>query len=622
MPKSGGGRATLIGAGGLAIMIFAAGLTYFWREFRGLSELQAKGVHQLELYANGLQSELDRFLYVPGLVELARDVLAVIEAPVDALRRQNANAYLERLNERAGTNVIYVLDVSGKVLASSNWQQPDSFVGMDFSFRPYFQIASHGERGRFFGVGTTSGQPGYYFSHPIRRDGKLAGVAAVKVSLDRVEQSWSGGEEGVLLADGHGVVVLASEPAWKFTTLRPLDEHTRAELLRTRQFDRKTLRRLDLNVIDELGSGLRIVSLSESSATGTFHKPAQEFLAQIRPMANSDWELMVLSKLDPVRVAALGDSMLAGVVAAFGWMLLLYLNERRRNIKVSLAAKEALERAYGELERRVRERTTDLTAANARLQAEIEERERTERHLQTTENELVQAGKLAVLGQLSTGITHELNQPLAALRTLSDNTIKFLQRGDLETAQANLTTIGQLVERMGHITGQLKVFARKAPSQPRLVEAHKAIRNALLLLNPRIRKEGVHLELDCPERSPTIFCDQNRLEQVLINLIGNALDATKTSEAKRLWVGCETDGDRVVIRVRDGGSGLTEEAKRRLFEPFFTTKEPGAGLGLGLAISSGIVRECGGTLFGDNHPEGGAIFCLELPLVPAEDGPA
>lgn len=620
MPNFGGGRATLIGAGGLVIMILAAGLTYLWREFRGLSELQAKGVHRLELYANGLQSELDRFLYVPGIVELERDVLAVIEAPADAARRRNANAYLERLNERAGTNVIYVFDTAGVVLASSNWRQPDSFVGMNFSFRPYFQVAAHGERGRFFGIGTASGQPGYYFSHPIRRDGKLVGVAAVKVSLDRVEQSWTGGEDGVLLVDGYGVVVLASEPAWKFTTLRPLDEHARAELLRTRQFDRKTLQPLDLSVIDELGKGLRIVSLGENSPVGAFGDLAQEFLAQARPMINSDWELMVLSKLDPVRVAALGDGMLAAVIAAFGWMLLLYLNERRRNINVSLAAKEALERAYGELELRVRERTVDLTAANARLQAEIEERERAERHLRTTENELVQAGKLAVLGQLATGITHELNQPLAALRTLSDNTIKFLRRGDLETAQANLSTIGQLVERMGHITGQLKVFARKAPSQPRPVQIGKAIRNALLLLDPRIRKEGVRLELDCPERSPAAFCDQNRLEQVLINLIGNALDAIKTAEVKRLRVACEEDGARVVVRIRDSGPGLTEEAKRRLFEPFFTTKEPGAGLGLGLAISSGIVRECGGVLSGDSHPEGGAIFSLELPLVVGEDG--
>lgn len=616
MLNSQGVRATLVGAGGFVVVVLAAWLTYRWSEFRDLAEIRARANHRLELYANNLKSEFDRFLYIPGIVDLERDIFAILETPSDPAQRQNANIYLERLNERTSAGVIYVLNDSGVVLASSNWRQPDSFVDMNFSYRPYFQTALHGERGQFFGVGTTSGQPGYYFSHPIRRDGGVIGVAVVKFSLDALERSWSGDEGRVLLVDGNGVVIQSSDQAWKFTTLRPLDESVRAELSRTRQYNQKSLRSLGMVVVDDLGDGLSIISFrAGNSEASLFANPAREFLAQTWQVANSDWELMVLSELDTVRATALDHGALAMTTAAFGWMVLLFLNERRRNIKISLAAKEALERAYGELEQRVRERTADLTAANARLQAEIEERERTERHLRTTENELVQAGKLAVLGQLATGITHELNQPLAALRTLSDNTVKFLRRGDLETAQANLTTIGQLVERMGHITAQLKVFARKSPSRSQPVDIRQAVQNALLLLDPRAREEGVRLEIGFPERALIARCDQNRLEQVLINLIGNALDALKAVAVKQLWIAGEAEGGCVIIRIRDSGPGLDAETRRHLFEPFFTTKESGVGLGLGLAISSGIVREFGGTLHGDNHAEGGAVFCVKLPAV-------
>ena len=592
----------------------AAWLAYRWSEFHDLAELQSRASHRLELYANGLKSELDRFLYIPGIVELERDILAILETPSDPTRRQNANVYLERLNERTRAGVIYLLDHSGRVLASSNWHQPDSFVGMDFSYRPYFQTALRGEHGHFFGVGTTSGLPGYYASHPVRREGQIVGVAVVKFSLDALERSWSGDEGRVLLVDGNGVVIQSSDQAWKFTTLRPLHPSVQDELARTRQYDKKVLRPLDMVVIDDLGNRLQIVSFqTEHLEAGLFNDVGREFFAQSWRVADSDWELMVLSEFDTVRATAINHGALATTTAAFGWMLLLFLNERHRNVKISLAAKAALERAYGELEQRVQERTADLTTANARLQAEIEERERTERDLRTTENELVQAGKLAVLGQLATGITHELNQPLAALRTLADNTIKFLQRGDLETARSNLATIGQLVERMGHITGQLKVFARKSPPRPQPVEVHTSVRNALLLLDSRVRKEGVRVEVAEPEQSLVARCDPIRLEQVLINLIGNALDAMKGAAVKHLWIRCAAEHDHIVIHIRDSGSGLDEEIQQHLFEPFFTTKEPGVGLGLGLAISAGITREFGGVLHGSNHPEGGAVFTIELP---------
>jgi len=227
---------------------------------------------------------------------------------------------------------------------------------------------------------------------------------------------------------------------------------------------------------------------------------------------------------------------------------------------------------------------------------------------------LVQAGKLAVIGQLSTGIAHELNQPLAALRTLSGNGVRFLERGDLDTTRTNLERIAQLVDRMGLITGQLRTFARKSSGQLQAVPLCRALDNALSLLEPRLTQANAEIRRRCPEPGPIALCDINRLEQVLINLIGNALDAMHGQPAPCIELGCESVGRQARLSVRDFGPGLDEDAISHLFEPFFTTKEAGVGLGLGLAISAGIVSDFGGTLCGANHPAGGALFTLEIPL--------
>ena len=286
---------------------------------------------------------------------------------------------------------------------------------------------------------------------------------------------------------------------------------------------------------------------------------------------------------------------------------------RRRHLQDRLAAREALQKAHDELERKVEERTADLSAANRQLQAEIVERVRAERTLRAAQDELIQAGKLAVIGQLSTGIAHELNQPLTALSTLSGNAVRFLERGDEATARSNLERIAQLVDRMGLITGQLKTFARKSSGTPQPVDLKQVVAHALALLDQRLRGNRAQVVTTFPDGPFFGLCDANRLEQVVINLIGNALDAMTRQPNPRIEIDGEKHGETMRLQVRDHGEGLSEEARSRMFEPFFTTKEPGIGLGLGLAISAGIIRDFGGTLTGGNHAGGGAIFCLEIP---------
>ena len=581
----------------------------------GLADLQATGLHRLDLYTASLEREIGKYAFLPGTLGLERDVLALLGHPGDSALAPRVSAYLEQLNERAGTLAIYLVDTTGHVVASSNWRRADSFLGEDLAFRPYFRDAMANGSGRFFGIGTTRGEPGYYLASALADESRTLGVAVIKVSLEQLENSWTTVEAPAIVSDENGVVILGSVADWKFTTLRPLDEKTRSAFDQTQQYNRRALKPLGMNELRELDHGARLVRIAKDGPEMVSVYPvAGRFLAQSRPLPGTPWTLTVLSHLEQVDDIAQSRATVAVVVTALLFMLGLMANERRRHLKDRLAAREALQKAHDELELKVEERTADLSAANQLLQDEVTERIRAERTLRAAQDELVQAGKLAVIGQLSTGIAHELNQPLTALRTLSGNSMRFLDRGDLATTRANLERIAQLADRMGAITGQLRTFARKSGGQLQPVSLYRALDNALALLDSRLAQANADVCRSCPLPAPIALCDVNRLEQVLINLIGNALDAMDGQPAPRIEIGCEVVGRKAWLAVRDHGPGLDDEVISHLFEPFFTTKQAGVGLGLGLTISAGIVRDFGGTLTGANHPDGGAVFTLEIPL--------
>ncbi len=603
----------------LVVTVTATGvLTYRWSLENGFADVRARGEHRLDLYSGSLEREIARYGNVPSILGLDRDVIGLLSShQTDATATRRINLFLERLNGRAGTTTIYIMDVSGKVVASSNWQRPDSFVGQNFSYRPYFSEALQGRPGRFYGIGTTSGEPGYYLSHGILSEERWLGVAAVKVNLERLEQSWHGSDAPVFITDEHGVIILSSQPAWRFSSTQPLSAETLAHLEQTRRYNRHALPPLGTIELERFADGGRRIRFAHGHGPVGGPLAEEEYIIQSRPVENGAWSLSVLSGTAQAREIAFSHAALAAGMSAFLVFMLLMFNDRRRHVRERLAAREALQRAHDDLERKVEERTGELSETVGRLQEEVGERVRAEQTLREAQAGLVQAGKLAVIGQLAAGITHELNQPLAALRTLASNTRKFLARDNLPMVESNLQVMGDLAERMGFITGQLKNFARKSTGQQQAVCVAKALGSALFLLDARIRRAEVELQIEVPE-DLMARCEQNRLEQVLVNLIGNALDAMQGTYLHLLVIRGEAREGRVFLTVRDTGCGLPPHIQTHLFEPFFTTKEAGAGLGLGLAISAGIVRDFGGNLFGENAEGGGALFTIELPAASQE----
>jgi len=567
-------------------------LAYWWVDQLTTERLRASGAQRLEVYASSLENLLDKYDLLPRMLELDKDVVRLLEHPGDEDARNSVNEYLEGLNQKAESSNIYIVNLQGRTQAASNWRQKDSFVGDDVNFRPYIRNALRGRPGGFYGVGTTSLEPGYFYAHGIYKDGRMLGVAAIKVSIESQQRSWTQGADKVALVDSQGVIFLSSEPAWKFKALKPLPPSARAELQQTRQYQGQALPALNLARDEALANGRRLLAIRDGYAGAP-----PLMLAQSRSLAPRDWTFIYLSDLDAVRGSASLAFLFALLAYAFLVMLFLYWRQRLRSKQ--------------ELERMVDERTARLARMTQDLGKEVAVRRQAEQQLQITQNELFQAGKMAVLGQMSASITHELNQPLTALRTMSDNAVLLFERGRMDEVRNNLKTISQVVARMGTITGKLKGFARKSNAELGPVSVHTSISNALVLVERRIQLDKVTFQLRIDQADIYALCDSNRLEQVLLNLMTNALDSMAGSAVRELSLDVSSLPGRVLIRVADSGPGLSDEARARLFEPFFTSKPQGEGLGLGLAISEQIIRDFGGSLRAE-QASAGACFVIEL----------
>lgn len=547
-------------------------------------QLAEQNRQTLDLYVANLLGTLRRYEVLPDLLGDMPALRASLHDPVDADTQRSANQLLERIRQRTGADVIYLMRADGYCQATSNWNEPDSFVGRDFSFRPYYQEAMQNKSGRFFGLGTTSGKRGYYFAAPVHDGGNVIGVVVVKVDLDGPEKLWGRTPEQLLVTDSFGVVILTSRNEWRFRASRPLNDEQRDVIARNLPYPKGSLEPLEIS--------------------------DNQWLIQQRFLDEIGWTARILAPRDLLERQVRSVLYIGGATLLALLLLLAVMTLRRRHYLERIALDA---RAKRDLELSVQERTQDLQTLNQRLQQEVHDREQAQRELMRAQDEVVQAGKLSALGTMSASISHELNQPLAAIRSYAENAAVLLDHGRVDDARGNLKLIGELTTRMANIISHLKAYARGARRAPESVALQAALEDSLALLAARRRAMNVELIRDLPDAPLWVQAGETRLRQIINNLLTNALDALiEKGPPRRLWLIANQDEKGVTLVIRDNGPGFSAEALARAHEPFFTTKATTQGLGLGLAICDTLLRALGGHLHLSNHMEGGAEVRLFL----------
>lgn len=593
-------RWTVFVAISLVLLAGVVGFAGAWAERRATADLAGQAQGSATLHAAVLRSELAKHRSLPFVLAQDPDVAKTLRSAspqgVDALNRK-----LETLSGGTRAAVIYVLNAEGTTIAASNWREPTSFVGSDYSFRPYFKDATANGTAELFALGTVSRRPGLFMSRRVDSPSGLLGVVVVKVEFEALEAEWSAAEPA-FAADPNGVILVTSIPAWRFSTLARLPKAEQDRLRAEHRFG------------DAPFTVLNAAPPPAAKRSPTLTTVAPPGLSETRYMAASadlgaaGWTIYTFTPVGAaLRTAITGAraiALLAGLVAC---ALAAAVLRWRGQATVRAARQEA---ARLELEARVAERTAELSKTNKRLTVEMEERRRAEAHVHVMQDELVQSNKLATLGQIAAGVAHEINQPVAAIRAYADNAAQFLDRADQKTAKANLGLISGLTERIGLITDELRAFARKSSAPAAPVAVREAVDGALLLVGPRLRQQGVRVVRDEADEAAKVMAERFRLEQVLVNLLQNAIEALEGATDPEIRVQVSLKRSQVRILVADNGPGVTPEAAKTLFTPFATTKP--RGLGLGLVISRDIVAEFGGELSLESGP-GGARFVMSLP---------
>ncbi|MCW5709408.1 ATP-binding protein [Shinella sp.] len=573
--------------------LHAAGL---YGRASALSGLEAQGRIDANLKVALLQAVLERPRALPFLLSRDRDVMEAL-ADTDAARRSFLDRKLEELV--AGTNaaVIYAIDGKGVAIAASNWREPTSFVGNDYSFRAYFSRAMAEGTAEHFALGSVSKRPGLYISHRIGPAAAPLGVIVVKMEFDQLERDWHETQRPSYVVDANHVVLITSIPSWRFMTTQPLPAESLAAIRESLQFGEAPLAPLPFDPVE---GSLLLRAVQPGGG-------AETYLRIIAPVASTPWHFEYLVPARGAVDAGMREARLLALVAVGAVTLIAALWLRRRQTALADAARD--QAAREELERRVIERTRDLSLARDHLQAEIADHRETETKLQAVQEDLVQANRLAILGQVAAGVAHEINQPLATIRAYADNAKVFLTRNRPEPAKENLDLIAGLTDRIAGITEDLKALARKGRTAAEPVVLQEVIDGAILLLRSRFTGRLERLIVAPLSEGLRVTGNRLRLEQVFINLFQNALEAVEDRADGRVTVSIAAGKSDVVVSVADNGPGLPADILASLFEPFNTSKEK--GLGLGLVIAKDIVSDYGGRLEVETG-ERGATFRVHL----------
>lgn len=552
----------------MIVSLFFAATSYF------RSEETTEAANRLSLYTRSLNDTLERFQYLPYVLSKDPLVVSGVSTGRDGVIPFELNNRLAEFANVSNLEAIYLMNLSGSVIASSNYNLPQSFMGQNYAFRPYFQDALSGNRGEFFGVGATTGRPGYFVSEPVFENSKIIGVIAIKIDMSELQSLWEKGGENVFVSNGDGIVVLSSNPSWLYRTLQALSNDEIAAIAINRQFIGK-----ELISLDWANQGDDVAKLDGGN-----------FVYAKEPINRLDWTVHYL--LSETRVYE--RTLLTTVI--FGSVLAVFL-------------------VFATFMRSVRIRSALSISQSDRAQLL-----KTNYELKTAQEQLSRTSKLAALGQLSASVTHELGQPISALRNhLTAAEIS----GELKPGHT-LEKFTRVIDRMDNITKQLRFFTRPISTvghedKQQNIDIQEVIKGALDLVEHTLQSAGVKAVFNTQSRLIYTLGNRLRLEQVIVNLLTNSITAMEDRTAKKLEISLQTHEKIVNIVVRDNGTGFGDRDIAKLQEPFHTTRASGDGMGLGLSIATEIIREHKGMITAQNLEHGGAEFIISLPLLKLKD---
>ena len=547
---------------------------YFSTQRSATDRLRNVADFNMTQLSNALSAALQRYEYLPDLLARNQTIRAFLDGK-SQLSRYQMGLFLKEMKRVSSTLDVYLMNPNGVTVASSNFDRSYSFVGKNFNFRPYFQLAVDEGAGQYFALGTKSGTRGYYFSAAVKNDShQLIGVVVVKMSIEALEKDWQSDEAEFMVTDREGVIFMASREEWRVRTLYPLTKDKRREIQASRRYPNRPLSVLNNYSARALDQHFDIATLDK-----------ERYLQAQIDQPKYDWNVYLFVNWEAVDRSVNFALGLATLLMSLTGLLffLLWKNQQQRRLYEQQAREE--------LEIKVEERTHQL---------------------RRTQEELVQAAKMAALGQLSAAINHEINNPLSAIRAYADNAHQFLQRDQMDMASANLQEISALTERMAAITRQLKTFSRKSHGQVERCDLHRAMDSALLIIQAKLSQSGVTFQQQRNADTQWVLADLVWLEQILVNLFSNALEAVSDLDNGQVWLTTERHAEKILIKVADNGAGISDEDMAHVFEAFFTTKSIGKGLGLGLSISYRLAKDMQGDLTVANTAQGGAEFTLTL----------
>ncbi len=600
----------ILGAAGLTATHFLAGQYQEQVVTQQLNEAANKANLQID-------SELDKFKQIPDLLSHDPRLLSYFDesSKSDKISTAELNTLLFEWSGQSQADTIYIHDPSGTVVASSNYRKPRTFVGENFAFRPYFASAIKGHKTQYVALGARSDVRGYFLSSPLYIDDDIVGVITVKVSLENLENILTSDDFEIVVLDSNQVVFLSSQAPWLYHSLLPLTDQQQQDIAAQRQYGQNKISIIDVfNSSSQTTDASKALTANQLFKLGTFNLyPAAISDNQYQVVAIKDTrsELLKVLQIDVIFIVIYSLVMLI----AWSW-------------RQTYLAKVALTELNQNLEQTVDKRTQYLKQSNQQLQQTLFQYQESQLKLKQTEQELTQTAKLAVLGELSASINHEINQPLAALRTYSENSVKLLEMGRSDLVKSNLDKMIALNTSITEIIARLKVFTRKVTKQEHHVaNLHQAINNATSILSALMIKQGITLRLSTVPDDINIAIHPTELEQVLVNLMHNATQALSQQAAfqndlatqqgnqptiPQIGVEWQLNDEACQLIIRDNGIGIASDKLEQLFDPFFTTKPE--GLGLGLSISKRIIEAYHGTISATQLEPSGMVFSLNIPL--------